>query len=288
MVSQSEPHDNKSVNLTLCTSRRTGMIPYAICQNVSPSAGLVWGYIEGWVHSKKGNSVFLAGGSVTISRDTGLSVSTVKRCLSDLRKHNMIETAQGVQGSTYTLKSESEWVKMTHICGSDRATYKSQIDTNDRVELTPIVPDGSGQSDTDDRVNLTLMPCQVDTDKIPLDTPIKPREETATQSSSLGEAPAARLPEEDEIQNTQHADPSTVERDHAVERGDALVVFSQEPQDEGKGKGQSPTLTVPLRDPVRSTARARAVQTRERNPEGLKEAQARLEQAKREKAFQNN
>jgi hypothetical protein len=271
MVSQNEPHDNNSVKSTLYTSRRTGMIPYAICQNVSPSAGLVWGYIEGWVHSTNRNPVFIAGGSVSISRDIGLSVSTVKRCLSDLRKHNMVETEKGVQGSRYTLKHESEWLNMTHICVSDRAAH-------------------SGQTDTNDRVNLTLHSGQIDTNKIPQYTPNTPREETATQSHSLSkdEAPAARLPEEDEIQNTQHADPSTVERDHAVERGDALVVFSQEPQDEGKGKGQSPTLTVPLRDPVRSTARARAVQTRERNPEGLKEAQARLEQAKREKAFQNN
>jgi len=126
------------------------MVPYVICQNVSPSAGLVWAYIEGWVHSKKQLSVFIAGGSTAISRDTGLSISTVKRCLSDLRKHNMIETKQGVQGSTYTLKHESEWdVNLTRMEG--------QIDTHERVTVERI-----------------KYPC------IPLNTPVE--EKTATQS----------------------------------------------------------------------------------------------------------
>ena len=248
---------------------RTGPVPHEIIQKAGVTAALVWAEIEGMEHGygkKDGEWVDVRGGNAAIAKRFGVTQRTVQVAVTTLKSMGYLESKKTVQGSLYRT------VKQIHWCKND---------INEDVKKTSM-----------EESFLHLHRCKNDTNNTtplyPQLHPTTPREETATQSHSLSkdEAPAARLPEEDEIQNTQHADPSTVERDHAVERGDAPVVFSQEPQ--GEGKGQSPTLTVPLRDPVRSTARARAVQPRERNPGGLKEAQAILEQARREKAFQNN
>jgi hypothetical protein len=242
MISDTQEDVNKSVNLTLFTSRSTGMVPYVICQNVSPSAGLVWAYVEGWVHSKKQLSVFIAGGSTAISRDTGLSISTVKRCLSDLRKHNMIETKQGVQGSTYTLKHESEWrVNLTRMEG--------QIDTHERVTV--------------DRIKY---PC------IPLYTPIE--EKTATQSfleeeekTKAEDIRATPFPEEETRQEITARESSASVGDFELSKTSNTPTGTQSPAED---KSQSPTLVAGA---TRRAAHAR--------PGSLAEAQARINEERK-------